>query len=101
LSEYIGEYFCPNCGLVRISDPTCVTIRYPITLQPPEAKIDCSCGYSIVSAVEFAEAIMFEKRGATVEGFKFATAIDITEDEIGDFMGNFEDEMREFLNACS
>lgn len=101
LSEFIGEYLCPNCGIVQISDGECVTVKYPIGLEPPEAKITCSCGAIIVSYVEWEEALLFEKRGAKTEGFSFSNSTEITENEIIEFMGNIDTEIKEFFNACS
>lgn len=103
MSEFVGEYVCPNCGMVKLlaEDIERVTIRYPISLDPPEAKISCTCGAIIVSYVEWEEAVMFERQGAKIEGFSFSTATQITEMEIDEFMGNIDSEIREFFNASS
>ena len=96
----IGEYLCPNCGSMLINDPTIVTITYPLALDYPKAEILCpGCDKMLASSIDWEDAMMFERRGANIKGFRFVNAIDITEEEITDFIENIDNEIKEFLDA--
>jgi len=103
MDEYtVGDYLCPNCGSMEISDPSDVTISYPIGLDPPQAMIRCAgCDKVLISFIQWEDAIVFERRGANVEGFRFASAEVITEQEINSFVDNMDDEIEEFLDVAS
>lgn len=100
MDRFIGEYSCPKCGIREIEDPTSITITYPLGSGKPVAKIVCEgCGEPLSSVVEWEDALVFESRGANINGFSFATATDITEGEIEQFMTRFDKEIKDFLDV--
>lgn len=98
----IGEYNCTACGRKPITDDMASKMRviFPRGLEPPVVKIDCPCGLTITSYVTWEDAIIFDYAGANVDGYSFSRGQPPTEEEIKEFMNNFDMEVDAFLSRC-
>lgn len=100
-NETIGEYKCPNCGVLPITNPQDVTIIYPKRLEEPAAKITCdSCNEELLTEVTWDDAVTFDFRGSPVVGFSFSRGPVITEPEIVAFVDNLDKEINEFFESA-
>lgn len=99
-SDIIGEFVCPNCGVLPLSVKE-VIVRFPTTgYQDPSARIVCTgCGKTLETKMDWFDAFIFDRGGAEVEGFSFSRGPELTEQEINDFTINIESELEKFYEA--
>ena len=98
--EKIGMAFCPKCGKVEIHELENVTINYPSGANKnPVAVIRCEqCHMAFSAPCDWADAVRFDFAGAKTNGFSFQRSPVIVEEEIEDFMADFDKEMDLFLS---
>lgn len=98
----IGEYVCPTCGSMYITDPKTITVFIPEGLEKPTASIKCvKCGKLIKSEIRWEDAILFDSYGANIEGYSFVHGAPLTPEEIDEFVVNFDEHIKRFFEKCS
>lgn len=101
MTNKIGQYACPKCGLIEIDNEQVkkIVLYYPKGLSNPTAKLRCFvCNDHLTCELTWHDAHIFDYAGARVIGFSFAHGKKFTERDVNRWMFHFDDNMEGFLD---
>lgn len=94
-----GSSTCPNCGPIALIDPEKCRIYMPQGLVSPMMMIECSvCNQPFIAKLKWEDAYKFDSLGCEVIGFSRRTSEPATEDDIVEFMNDFDKHHYRFLD---
>lgn len=98
MAKRLGVSPCPACGSVAVTDPNKFVLFFPKGLSFPFAEVTCEqCDLVYKVSVTWESALLFDSYHCPVVGFSFSRGSQLSDEDIDEFVGNFENYMEEFL----
>lgn len=98
-NKRLGVTPCPDCGVVAVTDPNKFVLFMPRGLSSPYAEVTCEqCGLVYKVRMTWESAYVFDSYNCPVVGFSPARGGMFNEEDLDEFVRNFDEYHDEFLS---